>query len=209
MKILVFADLHDDDFALEKLKEISKNYDYIFICGDISGNNTYVAKKIVENFPNAYIIPGNNENSEILEILKGMKNFAHKRVFKFENYKLIGFGYSNLTPFKTPGELSEEKIYEELSSLPIDNNTILLLHVPPYQIFDNVKDMNVGSTSVRKVIDEKKPLLVICAHIHEHSGFAKVSNSFILKVGAAIKWKYATLYLNQNEIKVYFEEIKG
>ena len=61
---------------------------------------------------------------------------------------------------------------------------ILISHGPPYAILDKVElgggiCKRVGSLSLAKKIDEVKPKIVICGHIHEGYGFDLDPNTMI------------------------------
>lgn len=209
MKLFVISDLHGNDFYLEKLAEhkIDK-YDYVLIAGDSTNNSTSFITELLEIFKNAYIIPGNNENANVLEIMHRAKHYAHQKRFELkEGYSLVGFGFSNPTPFHTPGEMNEDKIYKELRKMKIDEKTILLIHAPPYGLLDKVNETHIGSVAIRKIIEEKQPLLVFCGHLHEISGIQKLGKTIIVNVPAAENGKYCSAEITNNTIAIEFKEI--
>ena len=126
MKMLVLADIHGDEAVLEKLEAMGKaGYDHVLVAGDSTNNSTSYVVDLLGVFPNAYIIPGNNESANVLEILHKARNYAQEKRFELKDgYSLVGFGFSNPTPFHTPGELKDEEIYKRLSAMKIDGKTI-------------------------------------------------------------------------------------
>ena len=62
MKLLVFSDLHEEEYALEKLKELAKEkqFDYVLSCGDNSRSISFL-EELIDSFPRFFLIPGNWE----------------------------------------------------------------------------------------------------------------------------------------------------
>ncbi len=99
---------------------------------------------------------------------------------------------------------------------------IINLHVPPYgtQLDDAPKlDENmvvqatlgqvqyaaVGSTAIRKIEQERQPLLGLHGHIHESSGIRRLGRTMILNPGS----DYSTGALNGALVTLDKEKIKG
>lgn len=209
MKLLVLADIHEERAVLEKLQNYKKNeYDYVFIAGDSANNSTSFIVDVLELFPNAYIIPGNNESTSTCEVLHNTLNYAHEKRFEIKDeYNLVGFGFSNPTPFHTPGELKDEQIYEKISKLNIDEKTILLLHAPPYGLLDEIKGNHIGSQAIRRIIEEKQPFLVFCGHLHEVIGVVKFGKTLIVNVPAAENYRYCSVEIKNKAVCIQFKEI--
>lgn len=209
MKLLVLADMHGDDVALEKLEAHKKEgIDSVLIAGDTTNNSTSFVADLLGMFPNAYIIPGNNESANVLEILHRARNYAHEKRFELkEGYNIVGFGFSNPTPFHTPGEMKDDEIYAKLGKLKIDAKTILLVHAPPYGLLDDIKGNHVGSQAIRRIIEEKQPYMVFCGHLHEVIGVVRLGKTLIVNVPAAENWKYCTAEIKGDAACVQFLEL--
>ncbi len=201
MRALVFSDLHDDEAALEALEKAASSFEHVFICGD-SAQTEWFAKKVKNSFEKAFIIPGNNEGRNVIKVLERMPNFIHERLVSIENgLKIAGFGYSNPTPFSTYGELSEELILDRLSRIPIDRDTLLLLHAPPKGYFDIVRgDAHAGSSSILKVIKEKQPLAAFFGHVHEHEGIGSLKRTTLVKIPPAFEKKAVSAEIINNKV---------
>src|SRR3989338_1887124 len=207
MKILVFSDIHDDEIMLEKLKSYYKKnkFDYVFICGDITNHSVSFAEDVIVAFPNCFLVPGNNEPQAVMDFLKTKDNYIHeKRVELRDGLNVVGFGYSNITPFGTPNEYSESEIYERMSKLKIDNNTLLITHCPPYGYFDEVRGKRIGSSSIKRIVEEKQPLAILCGHVHEYEGVAKVGRTELIKVPAANNNKLCDLTIRNKNTYVEY-----
>ncbi|MHA1597051.1 MAG: metallophosphoesterase family protein [Candidatus Asgardarchaeia archaeon] len=108
------------------------------------------------------------------------------RVYKYdkEDVAIIGVEGSNPINYTFPGERSEGNIrwaIEDLvrESTRDENFTIIATHVPPFGTRDKLGRFGVpphlwgskkGSTSLRKIVDEYMPDLVLSGHIHENFG---------------------------------------
>lgn len=208
MKILAFSDLHNEEIALEGLEKIASNFDYVFVCGDTTQNQSF-AERVLTISKNIFIIPGNLENKQMNEFLENIdseysstKRYVHEqRVEIQDGLNVVGFGYSNITPFGTYGELNEQEIYEKMSKLDIDKNTLLMLHCPPKGYFDKTPNgLHVGSTSILKIIEEKKPLAVFFGHIHENKGMDRINNTTLVKLPAASNMRACEIKVSNKKI---------
>lgn len=110
-----------------------------------------------------------------------------EKMVKFDDTIFIGLGGSNKTPICSPNEYSEDEIYNRFinilkdENMDIKNNFILISHVPPKDTMADRYDAgNVGSSAVRKIVEEFKPVLCACGHIHESRCIDKIGNSLIV-----------------------------
>ena len=111
VRLLIFSDIHGDRAALEKLMAIEA--DYYFAAGDLANFGRgldKLAPVLERRADRMYVIPGNHESeADIARLCQehGFHNF-HGETIQIEGYTVAGLGYSNPTPFNTPGEYSEE-----------------------------------------------------------------------------------------------------
>ena len=155
-----------------------------------------------------YLIPGNDDPYDIDDILEGSEycvNVDRRVVDVAGDLQVIGSGQSNHTPWRTPREVTDDRFNEELTRLADEardpGRTILLTHCPPYGSGLDVAPLldesmrpivsagdllrgPVGSTGVRDVIEEFRPLLGLHGHIHESGGEAKVGQTLCLNPGS-------------------------
>jgi len=155
-----------------------------------------------------YIMPGNDDRFVIDEALAESSLVVNPdgRVVEIKGgLKLVSLGASNPTPWHTPRELPEEEIYKRLSKLVEEagdpSSTLLNVHVPPHgTILDlaplldselkvvrrsgEVEMEHVGSTAVRRVIEEFQPLAGLHGHVHESKGVVKIGRTFCFNPGS-------------------------
>ena len=155
-----------------------------------------------------YISPGNDDKLEIDSALVDSGQFVNpeNRVVELDGgYEMITLGYANPTPWRSPREVSEEKLGEMIESLAAQvkspGNAVYNLHVPPIDTeldkapavshdFNYVKEalgikfIHAGSLSVRASIERHAPLLGLHGHIHESKGFVRIGRTLCLNPGS-------------------------
>ena len=120
----------------------------------------------------------------------------HGRKATVKGRTFVGIGGSNPTPFGTPFELSEEEIWAALGRA-MEPGAVLVSHPPPRGFVDRVHSgEHVGSHSVRRAIEEFRPPLVLCGHIHEARGIARLGRTTIVNPGPAQKGHSALVDIN-------------
>lgn len=79
--------------------------------------------------------------------------------------------------------LSEQQLQDKWAEIPPCTD-ILISHGPPYQAGDKEMELgqHVGSPSLRSWIEQNKPMLTFCGHIHEGRGEYRVGNSVVVNV---------------------------
>lgn len=168
MKILAFVDLHGNSSVLKKIIKKSKNADLLICAGDISEFG-FNLKKLLSTFDKLnkpmLILPGNHEDEEELENLCTLfKNiiYIHRKTYLFKDYLFFGDGSGGFS--QTNKDL--EQFAKTINS---KEKLIFITHSPPYNTkLDFIPYLgHRGCKSVRKVIENLKPILHICGHFHE------------------------------------------
>ena len=153
-----------------------------------------------------FTVPGNDDGPEISAMLSEhpwVKNLD-ERVQSFRGHELFGLGYSNLTPWDSPRELSEENLEKRLRLVAAQiadwPSAIGVIHVPPLESgLDLAPDLEpaertlrpshrglvpVGSSAVRAFIDAYRPLAILSGHCHESRGFVKLGTTSCVNAGS-------------------------
>jgi Icc-related predicted phosphoesterase len=155
-----------------------------------------------------YMMPGNDDDKGVDAIIARssyVTNPVGKVINLDEYHEMISFDYANPTPWHTPREWSEEEYYEHIkasaSQLKQVHRAVFMIHVPPYDSgLDTApeldKDMRprvtmgdvlripVGSTGVRRAIQELQPLVSIHGHVHEAPGQGKIGRTTCFNAGS-------------------------
>jgi uncharacterized protein len=180
VKLLIFSDIHGDRAALEKLMAVEA--DYYFAAGDLAnfGRGLDAMGPIMQKrAEKMYVLPGNHESdSDIARFCTqfGFHDF-HGRTIEIGGYHIAGLGYSNITPFKTPGEYTEQELRDRLAKFSGLDPLVLICHTPPKKTaLDRAGEgQHFGSEAVREFIDREQPRYFYCGHIHEAAGQHTVS----------------------------------
>lgn len=155
-----------------------------------------------------YIMPGNDDSKIVDEILNKSAFVINpdEKVLKIKDgFEMLSLGASNLTPWKTPREYTEEELERKITSLAssIENIdlSIFNIHVPPHNTVLDLaplldKDLrvvtkggrivfvHVGSTAVRGAIERYQPLLGLHGHIHESKGVETIKKTKCFNPGS-------------------------
>jgi Icc-related predicted phosphoesterase len=175
MRLLIFSDIHGDKSALEKLMDIEA--DYYFADGDLAnwGRGLDALGPIMrKRAQRMYVLPGNHESeADIARFCEehGFHNF-HGRSIRIGKFFVAGLGYSNPTPFNTPGEYTEQELATRLEPFAALDPLILICHTPPKStLLDRAGEgQHFGSQAVSDFIHRYQPRYFYCGHIHEAAG---------------------------------------
>lgn len=193
MRILAFTDIHGKKSLVERIIEKSLDVDLVVCCGDLSSFGhglKEVSEKLSTIKKRLLIIPGNNETNLQVDELCRKYNWVniHGETFKINECVFAGVGGSTHTPFRTPFELKENEIERILVSFKGIRNLVLVTHSPPHntRLDEVLWRMHVGSVAIRKFIEEEKPILTICGHVHEKAGLEeKIGETKALNPGGS------------------------
>lgn len=177
MKLLIFSDIHGDIKALERLMAIDA--DHYIAAGDLTswGRGLDRCGAVLRGRADrVWVLPGNHEGVDQIEAFCGkfgLRDF-HGKTFEAAGYQVAGLGYSNPTPFHTPGEYSEAELERRLAAFAGIGPLVLVCHCPPLGTpLDRVSEgVHAGSRAVREFIDRRQPEYFVCGHIHEAEGVA-------------------------------------
>lgn len=193
MKILIFSDIHGDVRTLEEL--VMQPADVYIAAGDLSTFRrrldlcSEVLKPLGEKL---WLLPGNHETHNDTRALCERFGFVdfHRQVRTLDSNtgptRWAGLGYSNITPFKTPGEYTEEQIAEALAGFDAAKPQYLVVHFPPYdtKLDEYAPGKHAGSPTLRNWIERMQPAYLFCGHIHETAGMTdQIDATHCLNVG--------------------------
>jgi len=175
MKVLIFSDIHGDTRALEKL--IAQPAGVYIADGDLSTFGKGLercAELLAPLGEKVWLLPGNHETHDDTRELCRRFGFVdfHREVRKIGSTTWAGLGYSNITPFNTPGEYTEDQIREALAAFDGLSPLYLVAHVPPQgsRLDEFAPGKHGGSPALRSWLEREQPLFLFCGHIHECAG---------------------------------------
>jgi uncharacterized protein len=175
MKILIFSDIHGDIRALEKI--VAQPADVYIAAGDLSNFGKGLDRCAAVLAPlseRLWVLPGNHETHEQTAAFCKQHGFVdfHRQVRTLGATHWAGLGYSNITPFDTPGEYSEEEITGALTAFDNLRPLYLVVHFPPHgtKLDEFTSGKHAGSPALRKWVERAQPRYLFCGHIHETAG---------------------------------------
>ncbi len=209
MRLICVSDIHSRYSNIEKIKSELKKADVLIIAGDITNfGDKDEAREILREFmkysSRVLAVQGNCDSPSVNDALKELKVWLHGRNVIINNIGFFGLGGSNITPFGTPQEYSEEKLlktaekgYKSLGNI---ERKIFITHTPPFGILDRTgSGLRAGSRALRNFIRDAELELVICGHIHEAKGIEKWQGKLIVNPGP-LHMGYAVIEL-ENKVK--------
>jgi len=175
-----------------------------------------------------YCCPGNDDMDEVDEIVRSSRRviLAEGQVTPLDGFhEMIASGWSNRTPWDTHREEDEDALkirYEAMiCRLKDPRNAVFNIHVPPYRSsLDEAPELDkdlrpkmagqalkpVGSTALRKAIEETQPLLGLHGHIHEGRGATRIGKTLCINPGSMYEQGTllgAIVNLGKNKIENY------
>jgi Icc-related predicted phosphoesterase len=180
VKLLAFSDLHRDLAQGAKLVEMAAAADVVIGAGDFASvheglEETIAALAAIET--PTVLVPGNNETDDALRsAAAGWKaaTVLHGEATTLEGVEFFGLGAGiPVTPWEWSFDLDDGAATGMLSACP--EGAVLVLHSPPRGHCDASADgTEFGSPALLRAIEEKRPRLALCGHIHESWGCESV-----------------------------------
>jgi Icc-related predicted phosphoesterase len=183
VRVLIFSDIHGDLGALARI--VAQPADLYIDAGDLAtfGKGLERCGEILKPLgERLWVLPGNHETHKTTRELSERWGFVdfHRQVRPLESVggvvQWAGLGYSNITPFHTPGEYSEEELADALSAFDGIRPLYLVVHCPPAgtRLDEYAPGKHAGSTAVREWVKREQPAYLFCGHIHEAAGLREV-----------------------------------
>jgi uncharacterized protein len=195
VKLLAFSDLHRDLEQGAKLVDMSTDADVVIGAGDFASvheglEETIGALAAIE--APTVLVPGNNETVDALRAAATAWPAAtvlHGEGARIAGAEFFGLGAGiPVTPWEWSFDLDDEAAAAMLAPCP--DGAVLVLHSPPRGHCDASADgTSFGSPALLRAIEEKRPRLAVCGHIHESWGCeSRIGETPIRNLGPAGTW---------------------
>ena len=194
MKIISFGDIHEDLNNLTLLKNEMESADLVIVTGDLTNfNGRKEAERVIDEImkynENVLAQLGNLDQPEVNDYLTEKGINLHRNGFIRDDIGIFGVGGSNLTPFNTPTEFSEDEIetflLEGIDKVKDAKFKIMVPHMPPKDTKIDIitAGAHAGSQSVSNFIFKHKPDIALSGHIHEARGSDTIENTLAFNAG--------------------------
>ena len=194
MKIVSFGDVHMATRNLDRMSEVMRDTDLVIVSGDLTNfGGADAANQVIAAVrrvcPRVLALSGNLDQREVIPYLDAEGISLHGKGVVVNGVAIFGCGGSNITPFKTPTELTEDEIYATLmrgySEVNGRRPLLMVCHTPPFETKCDriIGGRAVGSTAARRFIEEIKPDVCISGHIHESAAVDTIGPTTIVNAG--------------------------
>ncbi len=195
MRIVSFGDIHMSLHTIARLAPELERADLDILSGDLTNfggadEAEVVLSATLRHTRAVLAVSGNLDRREVIDFLQQRGVSLHGEARRFGDLGIFGCGGSNLTPFHTPTELSDEEIgtllergYQQIAAAA---QVLMVCHTPPANsTTDRVfSGQHVGSVRVRSFIEERQPDVCITGHIHESAGVDRIGRTTVINAGA-------------------------
>jgi uncharacterized protein len=153
------------------------------------------------------VMPGNDDIPAVKDVLAQGRWLlqGEDHVVELGPYQVACLGYSTVTPWDSPRELSEEQMAERLDELteqiqpgkpvifnihnpPADSGTDLAFKLTPDMRIETAGGepvkVPVGSHAVRAAIERVQPVLALHGHIHESRAMTAIGRTKVCNPGS-------------------------
>ncbi len=204
MRILAFSDIHGSYDRTYAIIEKERLFDVVLVAGDLTTHGTpdeaeEVIIRLKEYGKPVVLVAGNMDPPVLESTFEKLHVSIDGRARTIDSVAFFGVSGSPVTPMRTPYELSEEEImvraqrgWEQARGA---TTKVFVPHAPPRntKVDKVLMGIHVGSTAVRSFIEQYKPDIVVCGHIHEARGQHEIGPTEIVNCGPVAKGYYAVI----------------
>ncbi|MEM2864985.1 MAG: metallophosphoesterase family protein [Candidatus Bathyarchaeia archaeon] len=200
--MLAFTDFHGSRGAVERAVQASEEVDpdLILVAGDLAFGSGESSKEALRDLGGVcgmlFFVPGNMDPRELAEFSSGNVYPLHGRCLSHGGVDFLGLGGAPKGPFGTPFEY-DEKYADTLLRRGLEGCRggvlVVVSHSPPYggRLDLTARGVHAGCKALRRFMEEAKPSLVVCGHIHEARGMEELSGTMVVNPGPAYAGYYA------------------
>jgi Icc-related predicted phosphoesterase len=201
MRIFAVADLHGSQYRMNLLlgQVASLKPDLVVVCGDITQfGPAETATRLLNQIPvRTLAVPGNIDSPDVGDGITASRaeNIDRRRVY-IDGVPFVGLG--DLLPSSLVSVTVRDGSLLRSVEDCVDVSTVLVTHVPPHKTRDKMAlGPHAGSKSLRRLVEEREPRLVLCGHIHEDPGVAMVGRTTVVNCSLGRRGEGAVVDLGE------------
>ncbi len=195
MKVMHVSDIHCSYSMAVKAAELASKLgvDLIVVSGDIECDD--VIDALLKPGIQVLAVPGNMDDTYIARLLREKGIALDGKVVEVNGYYFAGISGLDV---HTTIQMVREKVKDvDLSRL------VLVSHHPPHGKVDVAWDgVHAGLYELARLVEELKPLAVLCGHIHEARGVDEWNGTIVVNPGPLAKGYYALIDLKHKKVEL-------
>lgn len=204
MKIVAVADLHGRFSVVAEIVGRVGPVDVLVAAGDLTtcGSPGEVEAAVAgwrRLVPHVFAVAGNMDSPAIDAVLEraGVSlNGRCRRVGEVAFFGCSAAPQSIGTPYEIPEWQIATRIRRGAAQAAGAARCVFVPHAPPRGVLDTTHNGDhAGSVAIHDFIVRAQPALVLCGHIHEARGRARIGRSLVINCGPASAGHYAVIEL--------------
>jgi Icc-related predicted phosphoesterase len=197
LRLLCIADLHNQIDRLSNLE--ADDADIIIVCGDLHNRGSEeeirpVVEALASLGQKVLIVPGNMDPVFSMRLWEEAGFISlHRRAVYLEGLGFAGMGGMVLRRERRQDDGQrfyhhDEEMYRVLAqcfaALKGAGRRVVVTHQPPFGILDTLySGQPSGCHSLRRFLEDYQPDLLLCGHIHEARGEARLGRTVVVNAG--------------------------
>ena len=186
MRIYAVADIHGRQSTMQTIERTGAEIrpDVMVVAGDLTGqgrDEEILAELDALPFP-VFVVHGNIDPSGMERAMPAMKNmkWIHGNEIRHDGVPFVGLGGGLTFPsLEFLGKRGRQAI-DAMGEL-LRRETVLVTHCPPWNVLDRgFLGLRSGSKELERIVEMKKPRLLICGHIHECRGVESLRETVVV-----------------------------
>jgi hypothetical protein len=201
MRIYAVSDIHGNAGRLSRIQRIVAEHrpDVLVVAGDITryGGHRRVVSRLNDMGPPVLAVRGNSDRPIVDRLLDAFPRTRslHLREAVLEGVRFTGVSGTIPIPFRSRLSWIERRVLDRMQGLVMEQS-VLVAHPPPWGTLDEVLGrFHAGCMALREIVLAQRPRLLLCGHIHERPGAARLGRTLVVNcnmgrglAGAMIDW---------------------
>ena len=186
MRVYAVSDIHGRSARIAQIrKNIEEhNPDVLVVAGDIThyrGHRAVVSRLNEMGLP-VLAVRGNTDLPIVDRLLGALPRTQslHLTETVLNEVSFTGVSGAIPVPFRTRLRWIEKPVLERMVSL-VQGHCVLVAHPPPWGTLDEVLGrFHAGCRGLHRIVLEQQPRMLICGHIHERHGTARLGETLVV-----------------------------
>lgn len=186
MRVYAVSDIHGRRARIAQIRKNIEEHkpDALVVAGDIThywGHRGVVARLNEMGLP-VLAVRGNSDLPIVDRLLGAMPGTRslHLTEAVVNGVSFIGVSGAVPVPFRTRLRWFERPVLDRIVPL-VQGHCVLVAHPPPWGTLDEVLGrFHAGCRGLHRIVLEQQPRMLICGHIHERSGTARLGETLVV-----------------------------